>query len=515
LFSFIILWYTFMEVFFLSKRNLNIEILIKTIFCIVACMFLMQGAIAQKKKLDPVITWHNPAPITYGTALRSVQLNATANVDGTFKYTPGAGTQLNAGTHTLSTTFTPKDKSKYNIATATVTLIVSKASATLSLSNLSQSYDGSPKPVAVTSNPAGLSGITVTYNGSDTAPTPAGSYAVVASLHNENYQAANATGTLIISKTTLQKVSIVVLGSSTAAGTGANSYSNSWVGLLTTRLNNDYPGMITLTNFAVGGYTTYHILPTGTSRVSGRPAVDPARNITAALDLSPQIVIINMPSNDVANGYSDNETLTNFANVINAALSAGVKVFLTGTQPRSDIALSIRPRLQSQNQSLLSIYGNDCLNIYDELTDLAAYTIKTKYSSGDNIHLNNAGHNYIYTQVLPSVKTWIDAGTSLSYTKVSSAKLSFDYPQELQLSTFPNPFTDIIYIQFKGVSNGKVMIELFDIKGVYINTLYEGEMKEESEMGITMPSKKLSQGVYILRFKIGNQVAHKRLMLER
>ena len=34
---------------------------------------------------------------TYGTALSATQLNATANVPGTFVYTPAAGTVLNAG----------------------------------------------------------------------------------------------------------------------------------------------------------------------------------------------------------------------------------------------------------------------------------------------------------------------------------------------------------------------------------------------------------------------------------
>ena len=38
-----------------------------------------------------------PADITYGTALSATQLNATANVPGTFVYTPVAGTVLNAG----------------------------------------------------------------------------------------------------------------------------------------------------------------------------------------------------------------------------------------------------------------------------------------------------------------------------------------------------------------------------------------------------------------------------------
>ena len=42
--------------------------------------------------------------------------------------------------------------------------------------------------------------MSVTYDGSATAPTNAGSYAVVASLDNANYQATDATGTLVIAK---------------------------------------------------------------------------------------------------------------------------------------------------------------------------------------------------------------------------------------------------------------------------------------------------------------------------
>ena len=44
----------------------------------------------------PVITWPTPAPISYGTALSGVQLNATASVPGTFAYTPDIGVVLNA-----------------------------------------------------------------------------------------------------------------------------------------------------------------------------------------------------------------------------------------------------------------------------------------------------------------------------------------------------------------------------------------------------------------------------------
>ena len=50
----------------------------------------------------------------------------------------------------------------------------------------------------MTVTPSGLSVVSVTYDGSATAPTNAGSYAVVASLTNDDYEAPDATGTLVI-----------------------------------------------------------------------------------------------------------------------------------------------------------------------------------------------------------------------------------------------------------------------------------------------------------------------------
>lgn len=153
-------------------------------------------------KDTPVVTWNNPSSITYGTVLSSTQLNATTSVAGSFSYTPASGTILNSGTYILSTSFTPADASNYNSATSEVSITVNKASATLSLGNLNQVYDGSAKPVTITSSPSGLSGIIVTYNGSATVPTNAGSYPISVTLTNSNYSASPVSGILVISKAT-------------------------------------------------------------------------------------------------------------------------------------------------------------------------------------------------------------------------------------------------------------------------------------------------------------------------
>jgi MBG domain-containing protein len=92
----------------------------------------------------------------------------------------------------------------YNVTNNGGTLSVTKATATISLSNLNgHTYDGTAKAATATTIPASLNGVSITYGGQPAAPKDAGSYAVVASLSNPNYEADNARGTLNIAKKAL------------------------------------------------------------------------------------------------------------------------------------------------------------------------------------------------------------------------------------------------------------------------------------------------------------------------
>lgn len=63
--------------------------------------------------------------------------------------------------------------------------------------------------------------------------------------------------------------------------------------------------------------------------------VDTERNITKALSLSPNAIIINMPTNDVSNGIPVATQMKHFATIIDLAKAAGVKVWITTSQPHN------------------------------------------------------------------------------------------------------------------------------------------------------------------------------------
>ena len=80
-----------------------------------------------------LIDWPTPEDIAVGTPLTATQLNATANISGTFEYTPPAGTVLGLGANQLlSATFTPDNQELYSPTDTTVTINVTSSTPSLS-----------------------------------------------------------------------------------------------------------------------------------------------------------------------------------------------------------------------------------------------------------------------------------------------------------------------------------------------------------------------------------------------
>ncbi|HUK37971.1 MAG TPA: Ig-like domain-containing protein, partial [Methanomicrobiales archaeon] len=102
----------------------------------------------------PAITWSDPAAISYGTALGDSQLDATADVPGTFAYTPVKGTVLNAGSQTLTVDFTPTDNTNYETASRSVSITVNQAATTtVIVSSLNPSTAGQSVTFTATVSP--------------------------------------------------------------------------------------------------------------------------------------------------------------------------------------------------------------------------------------------------------------------------------------------------------------------------------------------------------------------------
>jgi len=165
----------------------------------------------------------NPLPVaptinTQPTAL-SVMVGATARFSALAAGTPAPTYQwrksgvplIGNSSSTTATLLIEKiiasDAGSYDVVVSnsagTITstlakLSVNLAAATVELTALNATYDGAPHAVIVNTTPAGLAA-NITYNGSSTPPTAAGSYAVAATIADANYT-GRATGTLVRAK---------------------------------------------------------------------------------------------------------------------------------------------------------------------------------------------------------------------------------------------------------------------------------------------------------------------------
>ena len=251
---------------------------------------------------------------------------------------------------------------------------------------------------------------------------------------------------LFVSPSFAQMKKVTVLGSSTAAGTGATP-GFGWVDLLTASFNkNKTDGIDTIVdNRALGGYTTYHSMPTG-NFVPNRPTPDETRNVTFVLNNSPRpdIVIINYPTNDIANYYDPKEMMDNLRLMFNELKANGITTYITTTQPRNSVDPPQRTILRQLVDSIQNTFGINSINFWDDLvTNDGQNMIRPELAEPDGTHVNNLGHQLLFERVLAknifglsesplpvTLKNWqvnIEAGV---------VKLSWNTAQEEQGTLF-------------------------------------------------------------------------------
>jgi len=191
-------------------------------------------------------------------------------------------------------------------------------------------------------------------------------------------------------------ITVVVLGSSTAAGIGVTDPAESWVQRYAASLEAADPAN-EVVNLAVPRLTSFEVLPTGWEVGGGRPPADPAHNVTAALERRPDAIIVNLPSNDIARGYPVGDLLTNLDRIAGTAANAGVEVWVTTTQPAS-LEPTDRQRLQNARDVIIGRFGDHAINVWAGLATSGG-SLDPAYDSGDGIHLNTAGHQLLAERV--------------------------------------------------------------------------------------------------------------------
>ncbi|WP_207632725.1 tail fiber domain-containing protein [Foetidibacter luteolus] len=186
------------------------------------------------------------------------------------------------------------------------------------------------------------------------------------------------------------------MGSSTVLGIGAEPRDSGWARKFNFYVKAINPGAsVTI----LSRYSTYMVQPTGYVPPLGRPAPEPDYNITKALSLQPDAIIINFPSNDEVENYTQQERQDNIRRLTDAADNANVPVWVATPQPRNYFTAEKVANQYTMIAWTNNTYGTKAVDFFTGLgssKDSIAYT----YNSGDGVHMNNAGHDVLFQRIL-------------------------------------------------------------------------------------------------------------------
>lgn len=194
-------------------------------------------------------------------------------------------------------------------------------------------------------------------------------------------------------------ITIVILGSSTAAGAGPQKRDSAWAFRLKKKLKRRNPRNRVI-NLAKGGYTSFHILPNGEAPYGRLDWLKPdsLRNVSRALELSPDIILLNLPSNDNTLRVPVNIQISNLKKIVAWAESGGADVWITTTQPINR-SIGLVQKQKNVRDSIFGIFGNNTLDFWNTLANTDNNRILDEFSAGDGLHINSTGHKMLFNLI--------------------------------------------------------------------------------------------------------------------
>jgi hypothetical protein len=152
------------------------------------------------------------------------------------------------------------------------------------------------------------------------------------------------------------------------------------------------------------GYSPYEGMAASFVPPAGRPAPDPNYDVTKMLSFQPlvSVAIVNYPTNgyDV---YTITEAMSCLRAIRDNYVQAGVICYVTTSQPRTSGSFATsdaKKKLADIKDSVLMEFGDYAIDFWTPVVNPVDSSILPQYDSGDQTHLNNAGHQVIFNQVI-------------------------------------------------------------------------------------------------------------------
>ncbi len=193
---------------------------------------------------------------------------------------------------------------------------------------------------------------------------------------------------------------ICVMGSSSAWGyftvNGTQLYprDSGWAFKLKKHFK-DLGVIDTLYNIAANSSSCYDGMPSSYMPPPGRNQPYYPFNITRAVSLvpKPDVIIVNYPTNQY-DWLSKEEILFCLQTIKDSANAAGIRCYITTTQPRDNFSATERQKLKELRDLIILRFGVYAIDFWTDVT-VPVNMMNPQYNLGDNVHLTPAAHTIL------------------------------------------------------------------------------------------------------------------------
>ncbi|WP_053224800.1 HYR domain-containing protein, partial [Roseivirga seohaensis] len=144
-----------------------------------------------------------------------------------------------------------------------------------------------------------------------------------------------------------------------------------------------------------------------------------------------------------------------------------------------------------------------------------------------NVTICYNGQTYCVTQ--EEAKNYLALGASLgscSFNITASSKgiaakatgenTDINTEIKFEVSTYPNPASDLANITFNVNQDGPVTVAIFDTKGLQVgNTLFEENAEIDRKYTVVFDASSVKEGIYIIRLRTAGYIESKKLMIKK
>jgi len=88
-------------------------------------------------------------------------------------------------------------------------------------------------------------------------------------------------------------------------------------------------------------------------------------------------------------------------------------------------------------------------------------------------------------------------------------------PKENAFLAYPNPFGTTVNLSFTLPTEAAAVVQVYSLQGTLVATLFKGTVKAGQHQEVSWTGDSHAAGVYIAKLTYGNQILHKRLLLQR